>query len=105
MRLQQVAACLAELGHPKRLQIFKLLVSCGAQGIETGKIATQLAIPNSTLSHHLRKLADANLIKQSQVPPKIFCQANCHTLRLVINFLSKNCCEPVESNPNGARSC
>lgn len=97
MKLEKAAACLAELGHAKRLEIFKLLVSCGKVGIETGKIAEKLSIPNSTLSHHLRKLANVDLITQIQEHPKIFCKPNCDVLQQVLSYLTKNCCEKPPS--------
>lgn len=93
MTLEKAAACMAELGHQKRLSVFKFLVQYGNQGIETGKIADSLSIANSTLTHHLKRLVSVNLIEQKQDKQKIYCYANIDLLNQVIGFLTDNCCK------------
>ncbi|MGN5011912.1 ArsR/SmtB family transcription factor [Aeromonas veronii] len=56
MQLEEVAKALKELGHPTRLFIFKHLVKAGEQGLPVGELQKQLAIPASTLSHHIAAL-------------------------------------------------
>lgn len=53
MQLEEVAKAMKELGHPTRLFIFKHLVKAGEQGLPVGDLQKQLAIPSSTLSHHI----------------------------------------------------
>jgi DNA-binding transcriptional ArsR family regulator len=61
--INQIAKSLKELGHPTRLAIFKRVIKAGYQGIAVGDIQQQLAIPGSTLSHHISSLASAGLLK------------------------------------------
>ena len=92
MKHQTAAKCMAELGHPKRLAIYKLLVKTGPQGLTVGKIAQKLKIPGSTLSHHLRRLASVGLIEQNQEKQTIHCRAVYKQLKALIVFLTEECC-------------
>ncbi|WP_025822309.1 ArsR/SmtB family transcription factor [Shewanella marina] len=92
MELEQVAKALKELGHPTRLAIFKRLVKAGYQGIAVGDIQQQLAIPGSTLSHHLTSLASAQLLTQRREGRTLFCVAQFDQLEAVIAFLQDECC-------------
>ena len=62
MDIEVAAKALKELGHPTRLAIFKRLVKSGKQGVSVGIVQEELAIPGSTLSHHISSLASAGLI-------------------------------------------
>ena len=53
MNLNQAARCLEKLGNPIRLEVFRLLVKAGGEGLPVGEIQDHLGIPASTLSHHL----------------------------------------------------
>ena len=57
--INEMAKAFKELGHPTRLMVFKAVVKAGFQGVAVGKIQEQLAIPGSTLSHHVSCLASA----------------------------------------------
>jgi ArsR family transcriptional regulator, arsenate/arsenite/antimonite-responsive transcriptional repressor len=96
MNLEQTAACLAELGNETRLEIFRFLVKCGQQKINVGQIQQELTIPNSTLSHHLAKLAKVGLIQQEKSGRQIFYQPQFSQLQKVIGFLLDECCEGEE---------
>ncbi len=62
----EAARCLADLGHPQRLEAFRLLVRAGDAGLSVGEIAERLAIPRSTLAHHLAQLAASGLMVQAR---------------------------------------
>ncbi len=53
MTPQYAARCLEKLGNPTRLEVFRLLVKAGPDGLAVGEIQEHLSIPPSTLSHHL----------------------------------------------------
>ena len=61
-----VAASLGELGNIHRLSIFRFLVKAGHEGAPVGDIQKALEIPNSTLSHHLSRMAKVGLITQNK---------------------------------------
>lgn len=92
MDLDYVAKALKELGHPTRLAIFKRLVKAGYQGISVGMLQQELAIPGSTLSHHITSLASAQLLIQRREGRTLFCIAEFEQLQGVITFLQQECC-------------
>ena len=56
MKIDEAAARLEALGNPTRLKIYRTLVRAGEPGLPVGKLQVRLAIPASTLSHHLKTL-------------------------------------------------
>lgn len=88
-----VAKRLAELGHPTRLGIFRLLVQAGSAGLPVGEIQQRLGIPASTLSHHLARLVQADLIVQQRDKNTLFCQPCFDVLQGTLAFLLEQCCQ------------
>ena len=87
-----MARCLAELGHPHRLQIFDMLVKAGASGCRVGEIQDALALPKSTLSHHLANLIAIGLVSQIREGRVLRCHINSDRARHMQRFLN-DCCE------------
>ena len=101
MQLEAVAKALKELGHPTRLCIFKAVVRAGRQGIAVGGLQQKLAIPGSTLSHHISSLVSAGLLSQRRESRTLYCVAEFAQLEAVIGFLQDECClDEVESGQN-----
>jgi DNA-binding transcriptional ArsR family regulator len=96
MNDEQLAKCLAELGNITRLKVFKFLVKAGHTGVPVGVIQEHLQVPGSTLSHHITKLASANLIRQEREGRVLHCIANFEVLDLVLSELRNQCCVGVE---------
>jgi DNA-binding transcriptional ArsR family regulator len=92
MNEEQLVKCLAQLGNLTRLRIFRLLVKAGIDGLSVGKIQEELKIPGSTLSHHITKLVNLNLIRQEREGRVLHCKANYELLDDVINELKDQCC-------------
>ncbi|WP_137224986.1 helix-turn-helix transcriptional regulator [Shewanella sp. MEBiC00475] len=92
MDIEAIAKALKELGHPTRLLIYKSVVRAGYQGIAVGGLQEKLAIPGSTLSHHISGLVSAGLISQRREGRTLFCIAEYDTLQTVIGFLQDECC-------------
>ncbi|WDE08867.1 helix-turn-helix transcriptional regulator [Thalassomonas viridans] len=92
MEIEVIAKALKELGHPKRLSIFKRLVKCGFQGLTVGQLQKELNIPGSTLSHHISSLVSADLVKQRREGTTLYCVANYKQLTQVTSFLQEECC-------------
>jgi DNA-binding transcriptional ArsR family regulator len=92
MKLELVAKAMKELGHVTRLSIFKRVVKVGFKGISMGELQQELAVPGSTLSHHVSALVNAGLIAQRREGRTLFCVAEYDTLADVINFLETECC-------------
>jgi len=92
MNEEQLVKCLAQLGNLTRLRIFRLLVKAGIDGLSVGKIQKELKVPGSTLSHHITKLVNLNLIRQEREGRVLHCKANYELLDDVISELKDQCC-------------
>ncbi len=92
MEIEIVAKALKELGHVTRLKIFKSVVRAGFQGIAVGVLQEKLAIPGSTLSHHVSSLVSAGLISQRREGRTLYCVAQYEQLEAVIGFMQNECC-------------
>jgi ArsR family transcriptional regulator, arsenate/arsenite/antimonite-responsive transcriptional repressor len=53
----------AAMGAESRLRIMQLLKTAHFQGLVVGDIQEELKIPSSTLSHHLDKRKNEDLVK------------------------------------------
>jgi DNA-binding transcriptional ArsR family regulator len=84
---------LAGLSQESRLDIFRLLVEQGPEGMAAGVIAERLSMPNTTLSFHLKELSRAGLLKSRQEGRFIFYSANFDTVNALVDFLTENCCK------------
>ena len=90
--LQTVAKALEALGNETRLGVFTLLVPAGRNGLAVGDIQERLAIPASTLSHHISRLIQVGLVAQERQGRKLICRANYRHMEGVLSFLTRNCC-------------
>jgi ArsR family transcriptional regulator len=93
------ARCMAELGHPHRLQIFRILVRAGQDGLHVGAIQKELAIPKSTLAHHIAQLVNTGLMVQQRDGRIQRCRINVDRARDLMRFLVKDCCDGLPGLP------
>jgi ArsR family transcriptional regulator, arsenate/arsenite/antimonite-responsive transcriptional repressor len=93
MVFDEAARCLAELGHPHRLQIFRLLIKAGDKGLPVGAIQSALGIPKSTLAHHIAQLVSAGLMTQSREGRVQRCRVDAVRGQGLLKFLIADCCE------------
>lgn len=91
-QLHEAAAQLAELGHPTRLGIFRVLVRAGRQGVAVGDIQQALDIPNSTLSHHLSRMSKVGLMEQRREGRTLYCVLQFGIVEALLGFLYSECC-------------
>ena len=82
----------AAMGAEPRLRIMQLLLTAHPQGLVVGDIQDELEIPASTLSHHLDKLKNEELVKVRREGTFLWYSANLESLQEVINFLYAECC-------------
>jgi ArsR family transcriptional regulator len=92
MNLNTAAKRLAELGNATRLQIFRLLVQAGREGLSIGEIQSHLGAPASTLAFHLRGLVVAGLVEQERQGRVVTCRPNIEALNDTLAFVKENCC-------------
>jgi DNA-binding transcriptional ArsR family regulator len=77
----------AALGNEPRLRIIRLLLSAHPDGMNAGEIQSELGIPNSTLSHHLEKLKNEELVRVQREGTFLRYMANTEALQEVLSFL------------------
>ena len=85
-------SALTGLAHESRLDVFRLLVERGPEGLAAGEIADKLSLPNATLSFHLKELSRAGLVVPRQDGRFIYYSANFATMNDLIGYLTENCC-------------
>jgi ArsR family transcriptional regulator, arsenate/arsenite/antimonite-responsive transcriptional repressor len=92
METNDAISALGALAQATRLDIFRLLVQQGPDGLAPGAIAKKLELPNATLSFHLKELAQAGLVSARQEGRSIYYTANYPTMNDLVGFLTENCC-------------
>lgn len=91
-RTARYADMFAALGTEPRLRIIRLLLSAHPTGMVVGDIQSELGIPPSTLSHHLDKLKNEDLVKVRRESTYLWYSANADALKEVLTFLYAECC-------------
>ncbi len=86
------ADMLSAMGTEPRLRIMQLLLSAHPDGLVVGDIQSELDIPNSTLSHHLEKLKNEELVKVRRESTFLRYTANAEALQELLQFLYAECC-------------
>jgi ArsR family transcriptional regulator, arsenate/arsenite/antimonite-responsive transcriptional repressor len=92
MENKSVVNALASLAQESRLDIFRLLVKTGPDGMSAGKISEMTGIPPSTTSFHLKELAHANMVHSRQEGRFVIYSADFKTMNALLAFLTENCC-------------
>jgi DNA-binding transcriptional ArsR family regulator len=90
--VSRYADMLAAMGAEPRLRIMRLLLSAHPNGMVPGDIGAELGIPGSTLSHHLDKLKNEDLVEVRRQGTFLWYTANTEGLRELLTFLYAECC-------------
>lgn len=91
-KIAKYADMFSAIGTEPRLRILQLLLAAHPQGLVVGEIQEELDIPNSTLSHHLDKLRNEELVTVRRESTFLHYSANTDTLRELVQFLYAECC-------------
>lgn len=91
-RVLHYADMFAAMGAEPRLRIMQLLLTAHPQGLVVGDIQDELDIPASTLSHHLDKLKNEELVNVRREGTFLWYTANTEALQELLNFLYAECC-------------
>ena len=90
---KQIATTLFEsLASGVRLDIFRLLVKHAPTGLVAGEIATELALPPTNLSFHLKAMTHAGLVNVTQEGRYQRYRANLTVMQSLIDYLTAECC-------------
>lgn len=99
MKLADAATQLEALGNPTRLTIYRTLVRAGQSGLPVGQLQARLGVAASTLSHHLQKLIQVNLVTQERQSTTLICRANYPVMEALVGFLTEECCIEEKQKP------
>ena len=91
-QIARYADMFSAMGTESRLRIMQLLLSAHPDGLVVGEIGNELEIPSSTLSHHLEKLKNEDLVKVRREGTFLWYSANTEVLQELLGFLYAECC-------------
>jgi DNA-binding transcriptional ArsR family regulator len=111
METPNAVVALSALAQENRLEIFRLLVQAGPEGMAAGKVAEKLGLAPNTLTFHFDRLRFAGLVTMRRNGRSMIYAARFKAMNGLISFLTENCCQgapekcaPVAaSKPKGVR--
>ena len=93
MKPSIAVTALGALAHETRLQIFRLLVQAGPEGLAVGRIAELIGTEaNGRLTFHLKELVGAQLATSVQSGRNVFYSANYNAMNDLLAYLTEQCC-------------
>jgi ArsR family transcriptional regulator len=110
MKKPDALAALAALAQDNRLDVFRLLVEVGREGLPAGAVADALKLAPNTLTFHFDRLRDAGLVTVRRDGRSMIYAARYETMNALIAYLTENCCRgraeeclPAKSENAGLR--
>ena len=106
MKATEVVPALAALAQENRLDVFRLLVQAGPDGMAAGHIADRLGLVSATLSFHLAQLKHAGLVTVRRDGRSLIYAADYARMNGLIGYLADECCadEPGCASPAEKKS-
>src|SRR5215471_15681911 len=92
MKKSRVVGALGALAQDTRLDIFRLLVQKGPEGLPAGELGARLGQPSPTMSFHLNQLRFAGLVSSRRESRSIIYSANFKAMTDLLGYLTENCC-------------
>jgi len=92
MDQKRAIAALGALAQETRIELFRLLVARGPEGLPAGVIAEKLGVMPSSLSFHLQQLVHAGLITQRRLSRQLIYSAEYGAMNELMAYLTENCC-------------
>lgn len=91
--LEVAASTFAALGSEQRLSVLRCLVRAGSEGLSIGALGQRTGVTGSTLTHHMKILAQAGLVTQEKQGRSIICAAVAYdAVHQLSTFLLNQCC-------------
>lgn len=91
--LTLAASAFAALGSEQRLGVLRTLVRAGPEGLSIGELGDRAGVTGSTLTHHVKILAQAGLVRQTRKGRSIISSAVAFDeVKALSNFLLTECC-------------
>jgi len=93
MKNAVAVAALAALAQDSRLDVFRLLVQAGPEGLAAGEVATKLKLAPNALTFHFDRLRAAGLITVRREGRSMIYAARFETMNSLLGYLTENCCK------------
>ncbi len=92
MEKTDAVTALAALAQESRLDVFRLLVQAGPDGMPAGSVATSLGLAPNTLTFHFDRLRQAGLVTVRRDGRSMIYAARFEVMNTLLGFLTDNCC-------------
>ena len=92
MKKMEAVAALAALAQDNRLDVFRLLVEAGPEGMPAGAVASALDLAPNTLTFHFDRLRAAGLVTVRRDGRSMIYAARFETMNALLSYLTENCC-------------
>src|SRR5580692_4974466 len=92
MEQSDAVTALAALAQDNRLDVFRLLVQAGPEGLPAGAVAEALGLAPNTLTFHFDRLRQAGLVTVRREGRSMIYAARFETMNTLLAFLTENCC-------------
>jgi len=93
MKKHNVVAALGALAQDNRLDVYRLLVQAGPEGMSAGSVARAVKLAPNTLTFHFDRLRDAGLVTVRREGRSMIYAARYDTMKGLIAYLTENCCQ------------
>jgi DNA-binding transcriptional ArsR family regulator len=99
MKKTDVVAALAALAQDNRLDVFRLLVQAGPEGMSAGAVSTALDLAPNTLTFHFDRLRTAGLVTVRREGRSMIYAARFEQMNSLLGYLTENCCGGAPCTP------
>jgi ArsR family transcriptional regulator len=92
METTDAVTALGALAQDNRLDVFRLLVQAGPEGLPAGQVASALDLAPNTLTFHFDRLRSAGLVTVRREGRSMIYAARFETMNALLAYLTENCC-------------
>ena len=96
MKKDRAVSALAALAQDSRLDVFRLLVQAGPEGLPAGSVAEALGLAPNTLTFHFDRLREAGLVTVHRNGRSMIYTARFEAMNDLVSFLTENCCQGAQ---------
>jgi len=105
MEKSDAVAALSALAQDNRLDVFRLLVQAGPEGMAAGAVAEALDLAPNTLTFHFDRLRVAGLVTVRRDGRSMIYAARFEVMNDLLAYLTENCCAGAPEKCGPATAC